>query len=336
MNSFWILPTFAAVLHAATLPIKIMKNENGELWKAWKGKYDKAYETQAEELNRFKIWSENLKEIGKHNVEYEFGLHTYTKALNMFADMTQEEFKATYTGCSPPEFPEVFVDSVYEKIDTSNLPNEVDWRKEGYVTSVKNQGYCGSCWIFSAIGALEGQHFNSTKQLVSLSEQQVVDCYGRGCSGGYPYMAFDYLEKDGSISFNDYPYTSQNGEAGAQCMYSSYPIAATMSSYVNLPKGSEAALQVATATVGPISVCVNATAFWSYGGGVFNDPNCGNTGTDHCVVVVGYGTDETSGKDYWLVKNSWGTGFGNEGYIKMARNNNNMCAIANWGSYPVV
>jgi len=179
------------------------------------------------------------------------------------------------------------------------------------------------------------KHSMQQKKLVSLSAQQVVDCQGQGCYGGAQSWAFDYWLQKGSISDKDYPYHSQDGNPGDQCLASSYPIAATMSKYESLPQ-SEEALQAATATIGPISVSINSSAggFDSYAGGVYTNLECSDY-IDHGLLVVGYGTEQPGG-DYWLVKNSWGPDWGMNGYIKMARNRGNMCAIASHALYPLV
>jgi len=217
--------------------------------------------------------------------------------------------------------------------DTSSLPAEVDWRKKGWVTPVKNQGKCGSCWSFTATGALEGQNFNKTGVLVSLSEQNLVDCStsNYGCDGGVTDYAFRYVKQTGGIASEDsYPYTGKQGT----CKYSAANKAGTCSAWTDLPPGDEAALQRAVATVGPVAVAIDAssTLFQLYRRGVYKNPSCSSTNLDHAVLLVGYGTYK--GAPYWLVKNSWGTGWGQDGYVMMARNQGNMCGIATYASYP--
>jgi cathepsin L len=220
-----------------------------------------------------------------------------------------------------------------EDQSASSLPAEVDWTKQGWVTPVKNQGKCGSCWSFSATGALEGQNFNKTKVLVSLSEQNLIDCTttNYGCNGGATDYAFQYVQSnDGIDSEAAYPYTGQQG----RCHYSASNNAATCSGFVDLPSGDEQALQRAVATIGPISVAIDASSFLfqMYHSGIYWNPFCSSKKLDHAVLVVGYGN--YNGKPYWLVKNSWGTGWGQQGYVMMARNHGNMCGIATAASYP--
>ncbi|XP_009882200.1 PREDICTED: cathepsin S-like isoform X2 [Charadrius vociferus] len=199
-----------------------------------------------------------------------------------------------------------------------------------------DMGPCGSCWAFSAVGALEAQVMLKTGKLVSLSAQNLVDCsmmYGnKGCSGGFMTSAFQYIiDNEGIDSDDSYPYTAQNGT----CKYNASTRAATCSKYVELPHADEAALKDAVANIGPVSVAIDATqpTFFLYRSGVYDDPRCTQE-VNHGVLVIGYGT--LNDKDYWLVKNSWGVRFGDEGYIRMSRNHANHCGIASYASYPLI
>ncbi|XP_068031077.1 cathepsin S-like isoform X2 [Anomalospiza imberbis] len=199
-----------------------------------------------------------------------------------------------------------------------------------------DMGACGSCWAFSAVGALEAQVKLKTGNLVSLSAQNLVDCSGmygnKGCAGGFMTEAFQYIIDNGGIeSEESYPYTAQNGT----CHYNASARAASCSRFLELPEGDEAALRDAVATVGPVAVAIDATrpGFFLYHSGVFDDPQCSQE-VNHGVLVVGYGSLEN--KEYWLVKNSWGVHFGDAGYIRMARNASNLCGIASYASYPLI
>jgi len=313
------------------IPNKILASPHAELWKAWKHKYNKEYETIAEEVTRFNIWATAVTEVSEHNVGYELGVHTYKQAVNEFADMTAQEFFAQRLGFRGAQKANIGG----KVLDTTvSVPSSVDWVDAGYVTGVKNQGSCGSCWSFSTTGVVEGVHFNATGDLVSLSEEELVDCDSTnyGCNGGWPYAAIDWLAKYGSISEADYPYTAYYGYA-SYCQYSGKTIAATVSGHVTLAQGDEANLAVASAQVGPISICIDAShsSFQRYSSGVYYEPACSSTALDHAVLLVGYGTER--GQDYWLVKNSWGTGWGENGYIKMLRNYYNMCGVASEAVY---
>jgi len=224
-------------------------------------------------------------------------------------------------------------------MNVGDVPESVDWRDHGYVTPVKDQKNCGSCYAFSATGALEGQHMRATGVLVSLSERNLVDCssmYGNnGCNGGNPDNAFEYIkDNDGIDTESSYPYTDIEKQ---ECKFKQSTVGAEDKGRVNLGSGDEDALKVAVATQGPISVGIDALhrSFKMYSSGVYDEKDCSSERLDHAVLVVGYGTDPVHG-DYWLVKNSWGTGWGEDGYIRMSRNKNNQCGIASDASYPLV
>jgi len=309
-------------------------DEYKQEWQAWKTFHDKKYETDTEDEARYAIWRDNLRRIQQHNSEG----HSYTLAMNQFGDLTVDEYRFFFLGLRSH-----FSDrtkqhgSSFLPPSGVTLPDTVDWRTKGYVTPVKNQGRCGSCWAFSATGSLEGQHFKKTGKLVSLSEQNLVDCSRTsgnfGCLGGYVDKAFEYIKDNGGIDTEaSYPYKAEKG----RCHFLKADVGATVTGYTDIQSGNESALQSAVATVGPISVWIDVwhESFHFYHKGVYNEPACSSTFLNHEVLAVGYGTYE--GQDYWLVKNSWGTGWGMEGYVMMTRNKNNQCGIATSASYPLV
>lgn len=300
----------------------------------------KQYSNEIEERYRQKIFLANKKKVNKHNGRFERGLVSFKLKLNHMADMLAHEFAATYNGFnkSLKATNQRIVGSTFIPPAHITLPSSIDWREHGAVTPVKNQGKCGSCWSFSATGSLEAQHFRKTKKLVSLSEQNLVDCSGKygnnGCEGGLMDQAFQYIKENPGIDTEkSYPYEAED----SVCRFKPRSVGATDSGFVDIPEGDEEALKQAVATVGPVSVAIDASheSFQFYSEGVYNEPECSSSQLDHGVLVVGYGTTE-DGQDYWLVKNSWGPGWGEEGYIKMARNLDNHCGIATAASYPLV
>ncbi|VDN01149.1 unnamed protein product [Thelazia callipaeda] len=195
------------------------------------------------------------------------------------------------------------------------------------------KGYCGSCWAFSAVGVLEGLNFNHSGHLVSLSEQNLVDCstskYGNeGCDGGLPASAIKYvIDNNGIDGEDDYPYEGVEGT----CRYSRLYSKATASGIVRLPYGDEKKLAEAVATVGPISVGIDASGISTYKSGVYAPKHCSHR-PNHAVLIVGY--DGTKKRiPYWLIKNSWGTSWGDNGYMKLIRNNHNTCGVATMAVY---
>ncbi|XP_013415102.1 cathepsin L1 [Lingula anatina] len=304
-------------------------------WEMFKSVHKKHYINQEEELHRRKIWEDHIELIAKHNREYDMGLHTYTLGINEYADMSNEEFVQTMNRyvMSNRTSGNVFLAPSHVQI-----PNEVDWRKEGYVTEIKNQGQCGSCWAFSATGSLEGQHFKKTGTLVSLSEQQLIDCsrnYGNmGCHGGLIDTSYKYIKANGGIDTEQsYPYTA---ETGPKCKFTTANIGATCTGYTDIKKGSETDLKSAVATIGPIASAMDANhvSFQLYKSGVYNEPRCSSSSLNHGILVIGYGIDGSN--DYWLVKNWWGKSWGMEGFAMMSRNKKNQCGIATSASYPLV
>jgi KDEL-tailed cysteine endopeptidase len=258
------------------------------------------------------IFAANVAKYEAFNAEG----HSYTLGANKFTDLTAEEFKARYTGGYKPTNRVRHVGrSVTTKVKA--LPASVDWSAEGAVTPIKNQGECGSCWSFSATGAMEGIVFIKTGTLLSLSEQQLVDCSGPegngGCEGGMPDQAFQFvIDNKGIASEAAYPYTAQDGTCKT-----GIASVATITGFVDVTPDSDTALMTAIVQQ-PVSILVEADQdiFQGYTSGTVTGA-CG-TGLDHAVLAVGYGTD-AAGNDYYKVKNSWGEDWGDNGYIYLGR-----------------
>ncbi|XP_047102105.1 cathepsin L [Schistocerca piceifrons] len=314
-----------------------------EEWNTFKLKHGKKYLSPIEEKFRMKIFMENKKRIAQHNAAFERGEVSYQLELNKFGDLLAHEFGATYNGFNKTRNAKLreslgIRGSTFIPPANVNVPPYMDWRKHGAVTEVKNQGSCGSCWAFSSTGALEGQHFRKAGYLTSLSEQNLIDCshkYGnQGCNGGLMDQAFTYVRDNRGIDTEEsYPYEGDDDK----CRFKRIDVGADDTGFVDIPQGDEEQLKVAVATVGPISVAIDAghDSFQFYSKGVYYEPQCSSENLDHGVLVVGYGTTE-DGVQYWLVKNSWGPEWGEDGYIKMARNRDNNCGIASSASYPLV
>ena len=296
--------------------------------------YGKSYDSNDEELRRNTIWQSNKKYIEAHNTNSDkFG---FTLGMNGLGDLENHEIVAMLNGFQQSEKRNSSA-KVFSVNPSVEIAASVDWREKGAVTPIKNQGQCGSCWSFSTTGSLEGQHFLKKGQLVSLSEQNLVDCsttYGNhGCEGGLMDNAFRYIKANGGIDTEaSYPYQAHN----EMCRFKADNVGATVSGYVDIPHGDERALTQAIASVGPISVAIDASksSFHFYHAGIYYEPLCSSTKLDHGVLAVGYDSD--LGQDYYIVKNSWGAAWGIQGYVLMSRNSGNNCGIATQASYPLV
>jgi len=316
------------VLAAAIPPLS--NSEYEYLFTAWVKQYSKSYET-TEFFGRYNTFKANLDMIREHNAKNE----SWTMGMNEFGDMTWEEFRAIYVGGTkvvPREF--IRSKNTIKSKPSGAIPTTLDWRTKNAVTPVKNQGQCGSCWSFSTTGSVEGAHAISTGTLVSLSEQQLMDCAGaygnQGCNGGLMDDAFEYIIKNGGIcSEASYPYQGVQGK----CKSSSCKSVATISSYADVPSGNEADLYTVIQN-GPVSIAIEAdqSAFQFYSTGVFSAA-CGHN-LDHGVLIVGYSTASGTAP-YWIVKNSWGASWGMSGYILMIEGKDE-CGLALAASQPSV
>ncbi|KAJ9686164.1 hypothetical protein PVL29_015183 [Vitis rotundifolia] len=298
----------------------------------WMVQYGREYKDADEKSKRYKIFKDNVALIESFNKAMD---KSYKLSINEFADLTNEEFRASRNRFKAHICSTEATSFKYENVTA--VPSTVDWRKKGAVTPIKDQGQCGSCWAFSAVAAMEGITQLSTGKLISLSEQELVDCdtsgEDQGCSGGLMDDAFKFIEQNHGLSTEaNYPYAGTDGTCNRK--KAAHP-AAKINGYEDVPANNEKALQKAVAHQ-PIAVAIDAggAEFQFYSSGVFTG-QCG-TELDHGVGAVGYGTSD-DGMKYWLVKNSWGTGWGEEGYIRMQRDvtaKEGLCGIAMQASYP--
>ena len=276
---------------------------------------------------RFGIWMTNCRYIKEHNR----GNNNYMLGLNKFIIYTPAEYQALL-GLKPHVKPNLM--STRTKFEGhANL----DYRNKGVVNDIKDQSSCGSCWAFSAIQAVESAYALKTGNLISLSEQNLIDCVRKchGCNGGEIGCAYDYIIEKQDGYFNkgsDYPYTGHE----MNCAYEPSKGVCHISSYIYAVQGDESDLQAKIAQYGPASVGIDAShlSFQLYSNGIYDEKKCLSTSINHGVGCVGYGTENN--EKYWIVRNSWGKSWGENGYIRMTRGKENQCGIATLAVIPIL
>ncbi|XP_036442873.1 cathepsin L1-like [Colossoma macropomum] len=309
-------------------------------WTLWKKANGVMYKVEADDKERRVIWETNKRMIDDNNKKFQMGMSSFTMTMNKYGDWTKAEYKRLQGAKINSKVKRkgmVASANALRNYAKRLRASTLDYRTMGYVTEVKDQGYCGSCWAFSTTGAIEAQMFKHTGQLVSLSEQHLVDCsrsYGTyGCSGAWMANAYDFVIGKGLQANSTYPYTALDTQP---CFYEPSQVVAHISDYRFIPNGNEQVLADALAVVGPITVAIDADhpSFMFYSSGIYVNPKCSSSNLNHAVLLVGYGSK--GGKDYWLIKNSWGTSWGEGGYMRMIRNGKNTCGIASYALYPIV
>lgn len=338
-------------------------------FRAWVERHGKAYARDAAEMERrLFVWLGNLEHALQHNRNASSSSSSrFWMGMTPLADLTSEEYrrgrlgyrydvsaaKTKKEGEEKARRLRSTTTSTTSMTMTTQLPDRVDWRERGAVTEVKDQGQCGSCWAFATTGAVEGVNAIAATgggqghRPVSASEQELVDCDVRGgdqgCEGGLMDYAYAFVVRNGGLDTErDYPYT---GEEGACDKAKLRRRVLTIDGFEDVPANDEEALRAAVARQ-PVAVAIEADqrAFQLYAGGVLTEADvaCG-TALDHGVLVVGYGTDtddaENNGMPYWIVKNSWGPDWGEQGYVRLQRGTRakeGMCGIATAASYPTI
>ncbi|KAM4036764.1 cathepsin S-like [Anomaloglossus baeobatrachus] len=285
-------------------------------WSTWKTKYNKKYSSTREELYRRKIWEDTWHKVQEHNKLADEGRSTYWKGMNHFADISPEEVKRR--SCLMSNRHDTQAPTMSYGL-REGLPDHVDWRESKCVTDAKDQGMCGSCWAFATVGVVESRLCIKNHNLMTLSEQQLVDCdSGDGaCCGGLPIPALSYVTKNGVMKSQDYEYE----ERQQACKFDEdKAISLNVTKYYNLP--DEDSMVTAVALEGPVVVGFGVTHdFMTYTHGIF-DGECAQS-ANHAIIAMGYGTEtDEDGEEqpYWIIKNSWSEAWGEKGFAKVKRN----------------
>ncbi|XP_031504617.1 cysteine protease XCP1-like isoform X1 [Nymphaea colorata] len=352
--ALWASSSVAEASHVDGLPSIMgydpedLKSEErlASLFERWSASHRRVYRHAGERERRFRAFRDNLAYIDRRNRELagRRGGGGHTVGLNRFADLTNEEFKSIYLRkirrpAKRSRGGDKRSKRRWQLRSMSDIPSSLDWREKGVVTAVKDQGDCGSCWAFSSTGAIESINAITTGDLISLSEQELIDCdtTNYGCDGGYMDYAFEWVIQNGGIDTEaDYSYTSYLGQDGVCNVTKEDTKVVTIDDYEDVAENETDLLYAAVSQ--PVSVGIDGSAidFQLYTGGIY-DGDCSDNpdDIDHAVLIVGYGSQDD--EDYWIVKNSWGVSWGIDGYVYMKRNTGlpyGLCAINAMASYP--
>ncbi|CAG9833885.1 unnamed protein product [Diabrotica balteata] len=313
-------------------------NSDHSVWTEFKTKHSKNYSVH-EEQTRFSVFQENLRKIEQHNARYKKGEVSYFLNITKFADWTKEEVQKFL---KPLPKNQLAFKTVEQNPVGADYPTSFDWRDHGAVSEIQDQGLCLSGWAFAAAGAVEGRYAALKKELIALSSEELIDCStyeNPKCDkGGIAEYSYYYIQGSGLSSAEQYPYTATN----------SVPSTCYGKNITNKPiqpfgnfgtiQQTEDAIKGFIADLSPISTHVQVIEDWLlYGGGVYDNPKCGNglATLNHGILAVGYGVDEKEGKEYFTLKNSWGSDWGEEGYIRVVRNKK-QCGISTRASFPIL
>jgi len=317
--------------------VKASLSQDYDLFNKFKSENNRIYTTLSEESERFTIFQSNLRKIEAHNSQKG---STWKMAVTQFADLTEEQFKTQVLGSGYIRIPQNGkVKKRQETEESKQLPDQVDWRDAGIISEVKNQGSCGSCWAFATTAQIESYAAMNNVSLTKLSDQEVTTCTPNplkcggtgGCRGSIPQLGYSYVQLFGLATNADYPYWSGLTGLTGSCKYdieTRTPLVG-ISGYDTLAPNDMNAAMEHIANVGPLAIASDASRWQLYGHGVFSGCDYNdNINLNHAIQLVGYGTDEELG-DYWLVRNSWGWTWGEDGYIRMARESEPVCGMDN-------
>jgi len=325
MTLYTCLFALLALLGIGAIQANLTEEQYQGLFAKFAERYNKKYETP-EFFEKYKVFKENVNFVNDFNAQK---MNTHTVAINQFADMTEKEWEK-YKGLNVPKDSEVLEASQPDKALTELKEKEsIDWREEGVVNPVYNQGRCGSCYAWSACSAVESARAIAGYPLVQLSVQEAIDCdrATNGCSGGWMTYVFSWMQKSGgNCAAEQYPYRGRVGRC-QKC-----DKVAVLNGYYDLQKQPEETVSKAL-NIGPVSVAVqsNSRGFMFYKSGIISS-QCGRS-LDHAITAVGYGKDEKTGLSYYIVRNSWGSNWGEDGYVRIQKGKN-MCGIASMASLP--